>query len=811
MNGTGSSNTGPTVNGGADHNPGIAGGKYLYTESSASAGYPNAVALLESPWFDLIGLPAAQLDFWYNMYGQSMGTLEIEVRTGMSDPWTTLVAPFTDDLDNWQLSSTSLSAYTAEDSVQFRWHGITGTNFYSDMAIDDVSVYEPAQVDLVTVSLDTVATGCGLGMEDVFITVEEAGSTGLMAGDTIFAYFDNGVTVINDTFVLPAPFPPGIVAYQFSQLADFTALGAYNVTVSVYTSADPDNSNDSLFTTITSIPLVSTYPHLEDFELGPGGWVVDNGTNGNWQFGDPVSGPIIGAASGDSCFVTGLNTFYNSNTSGAFVESPCFDLTAATGTEQVAMSIFRETEDSWDGANMTYSMDGITWTLLGNFGDPNWYTDNSINGAPGGSQEGWEGSSNGWHTTKHALPDTLFTQTGVRFRVNFGSDGSVQQAGFAFDNFAIANGPAFSLADSIIVCDTLLGAGVDPGVWESYLWDTGETTQLSSSTAGGLHWVEVTGIYGTCTRDTVIVILSGAVPPNLQDELLICYPSSTELVAGTDTLNTYTYVWSTAETTSSISVNTAGVYTVIKTDSSGTCVMNDTLTLTVAQVDFGQESIAYCVGSEPTLDAGPGGVSYLWNTNDTTQMITPSAPGAYAVTVVDTNGCVLIDAIDLMESIPTVDIGGDQTICVYNSSMLDAGTQTSYLWSDASTGQTVFLDGAALGLGTHNYDVTVTDSIGCTATDMMVLTVDGCASITELDGMLFDVFPNPSEGTFNYELSELTGDTQMIVTDLSGKIVLNTQITATTGSFDLSNVETGVYILTLSSENGTASVRLMKK
>ena len=34
VNGTGSSNTGPTANSGADHNPGVAGGKYMYTETS---------------------------------------------------------------------------------------------------------------------------------------------------------------------------------------------------------------------------------------------------------------------------------------------------------------------------------------------------------------------------------------------------------------------------------------------------------------------------------------------------------------------------------------------------------------------------------------------------------------------------------------------------------------------------------------------------------------------------------------------------------------------------------------------------------
>jgi uncharacterized repeat protein (TIGR01451 family) len=77
---TDSSTTGPSV----DHNPGTAGGNFLYTESStngAGDGSPDKVAHLVTPEFDLTGAVTATLSFWYHMYGATMGELHVDIYT----------------------------------------------------------------------------------------------------------------------------------------------------------------------------------------------------------------------------------------------------------------------------------------------------------------------------------------------------------------------------------------------------------------------------------------------------------------------------------------------------------------------------------------------------------------------------------------------------------------------------------------------------------------------------------------------------------------------------------------------------------
>ena len=46
-----------------------------------------------------------------------------------------------------------------------------------------------------------------------------------------------------------------------------------------------------------------------------------------------------------------------------------------------------------------------------------------------------------------------------------------------------------------------------------------------------------------------------------------------------------------------------------------------------------------CPGNTlPTLDAGNPGSQYQWNTGETSQTISPTAPGTYTVTVTNTGG-----------------------------------------------------------------------------------------------------------------------------------------------------------------------------
>jgi hypothetical protein len=150
---------------------------------------------------------------------------------------------------------------------------------------------------------------------------------------------------------------------------------------------------------------------------------------------------IIGAppSGGVNSWVTELTGLYLGNEDG-WVESPDIPFCGMLMPE-VVLDVWWESELSWDGAVLQSSLDaGATWQNIGAFGDPNnWYTDNTINGNPGGQPEGWTGrngtGSPGWVVASNVAPG--IADNVARLRVAFGSDGSVNDDGFAFDNLLV--------------------------------------------------------------------------------------------------------------------------------------------------------------------------------------------------------------------------------------------------------------------------------------------------------------------------------------------------------------------------------------
>ena len=138
--GTPSSGTGPAV----DHTLGTSVGKYMFTESS-SPNSPAKVANLTSPYIDLAGKVNPAMEFWFHMFGATMGELHVDVWS--SGSWTNdvrspLVGQYqTADTAAWLRAGVELGAYAGQ-VIKVRFRGITGSSFTSDMAIDDVTINE---------------------------------------------------------------------------------------------------------------------------------------------------------------------------------------------------------------------------------------------------------------------------------------------------------------------------------------------------------------------------------------------------------------------------------------------------------------------------------------------------------------------------------------------------------------------------------------------------------------------------------------------------------------------------------------------
>jgi|GEM_PF-5872458 len=467
-NGTSSFGTGPSV----DHTTGIGTGHYMYAETSCNGtGYSNMSFIANSPVFDFSSITGSpSISFWYHMFGPTIGSMSLDVSMDGGTTWMNdfFVPAWTDNQDLWQERSVSSPALIGQSNVQFRIRYVSGVSFTGDAAFDDFQVCIPSGYDLTINSISPDGAFCSDSGEVTF--AGEVGAPAICTGDypggvATFDLYVNGAIVSTEMFD-PGPITAGTsVPFVFSTPVTLPIGPVNDIGISVSEAGDFNMENDTLYSTLLLQPIIATFPYIEDFEAGQGGWVFDGSNNSSWEFGLPDGTTIDTAASGVNAWATNLDGSYSNNEEGA-VESPCFDFTSLCGPK-IEMDVWWNSEFSWDGANLQSSIDGqTTWQNIGAFQDTvNWYNDNTISAAPGGSQVGWTGrqatnnGSGGYVTAEHLL-DGLSGQSNVFLRVNFGSDGSVVDDGFAFDNISIIDTLPYVFA---ALDDLCLDAGVQSG------------------------------------------------------------------------------------------------------------------------------------------------------------------------------------------------------------------------------------------------------------------------------------------------------------------------------------------------------------
>lgn len=525
--GTGSFGTGP-----ASGNPATNSQIYMYTETS-TGGFGDRYSLY-SPCIDFTSQTAPQLFFSYHMFGLQMGTLEVHVLQNGLDSmiWSVTGQQQFSENDFWQDTVLDLSFF-AGDILQVEFRGLRGAGLSSDMAIDDIGIYELLPNDGAVPLIFAPGSSCGLGDSvDIVIAAQNFG-TDTLIGISASVQIDGGPVV---TLSVPDTILPGSFLPFFFPGNDFSVNGDYDIKAWTNVNGDTNFFNDTSETTITSIPTVDTYPYFEDFEGGNGGWLADQGFNGTWAFGTPNKLTIVGAASGSNAWVTGgLGTdFYNPNDSSQVI-GPCFDFTS-NPNPAITMQVWWNSEFSNDGAVLQSSIDnGATWQDVGAFGDPNnWYTDNTLFGAPGGSNQGWSGrdatgnGSGGWVEARHPLTG-LGGLSNVLLRVAFGATGFGQDDGFAFDDVLIYEIPDEDLGVTAIL-DPLGGFCTGDTIDISVLVENfGVATQNNIPVT-----VDITGPQNT----TFNVTSTNPIIPGGSDSIFVASYAAT--VAGDYTFTAYT-------------------------------------------------------------------------------------------------------------------------------------------------------------------------------------------------------------------------------------------------------------------------------
>jgi PKD repeat protein len=258
-----------------------------------------------------------------------------------------------------------------------------------------------------------------------------------------------------------------------------------------------------------------------------------------------------------------------------------------------------------------------------------------------------------------------------------------------------------------------------PVINYTYTWQPGNlggATQTVTPASTGTYTVSVSDGSGCTIPFTSPVITVNANPvPVISGNSAICSGSSTTLNAGSYS----SYNWSTGATTQTISVNTAGTFTVTVTSANGcTGSASKTMTVNTAPSPSISGTLSFCSGSSTTLNAGAF-TTYNWSTGATTQTISVSTANTFTVTVTNASGCTgSASATTTVTTSLNPVITGSTSFCAGSSTTLNAGSFSLYNWSSGATTQTISANTAG------TFTVTVTNASGCTGSTSATTTVN---------------------------------------------------------------------------------------
>ncbi len=266
--------------------------------------------------------------------------------------------------------------------------------------------------------------------------------------------------------------------------------------------------------------------------------------------------------------------------------------------------------------------------------------------------------------------------------------------------------------------------------YKNYVWNTGDTTSTLDITVAGTYSVTVTDVFGNVTTDAVVVNIPSLLAP---PRTTFCDQDS--IIWNADQGPSYSYLWSTGDTTPLLVIKQSGQVTLTITDTippaqGGPCSISTTYNFVSDSF-----SVLTTLGPDTTIcgnayiglnSNAQNVVAYNWSTNSTSPTIQVNNAGTYWVNVLNATGCQASDTINVSLSgrlanvnftAPTALCFGDTTYFNDQSTIQAPFNITNYYWDfgngDTSSAQSPRYYFDALGLYTVEL-IVVADS-GCTS------------------------------------------------------------------------------------------------
>ncbi len=367
------------------------------------------------------------LDFSYaHIVGGSPSFDSLLIRGSDTDPWILVQNLFPGGFQNItkEIRGLPISDYLKasgqnfSSSLQVRWSTEVS---YSPVLIDNIKIYNSTN-DLALISIDSLLPySCGLSVATpIQITIQNR-SKSAVANLSVNYRVDNGAVVSESISSVAAS---GSIAYKFNKPADLSSVGNHSIEAWIEYPQDSYNGNDHATIALRNQPLVKTFPHIEDFEKGNGGWYTA-GVNSSWEYGTPVTPRINGAASGTGAWKTNLNGNYNPLEISTLYTG-CYDFSQLS-KPVISMSLAMNTDSCpspllCDAVQVQYNVNGKDWLFMSTRSVYNW---------PATITSTWY---NRWHVVSQRPRDTA---TIIQFRFAFRSDGYNSYEGIGIDDMHV--------------------------------------------------------------------------------------------------------------------------------------------------------------------------------------------------------------------------------------------------------------------------------------------------------------------------------------------------------------------------------------
>lgn len=319
--------------------------------------------------------------------------------------------------------------------------------------IDDFEIYVPPQNSTGVVRISHVSPIAFPSVtQSLKLVIQNTGAKDL-ENTNIRIYIDNNLLV--DTFYIPdSPILSSgtrLLEFKDAWPANLVTVGLHKVEVNTF---KPNFKNDNLtidddtivyFTVLDTVDLRAANgvtEYCNDFErtdpdispwLPANSYVYQEGKQ-SWQWGFPNQFGL--PYSGQSAWVTGIDDDYTLRDSSSLI-SPIFVIDSGQSLEVDFWHWFR-TEEYHDGGNFEVSFDGgLKWQPIGYRYDKDsisWYNTPFVT-ALDIIRPGWSGDSQDWIHSNWIFAFDNSVKCIFRFR--FESDYSIEDNGWAIDDFCI--------------------------------------------------------------------------------------------------------------------------------------------------------------------------------------------------------------------------------------------------------------------------------------------------------------------------------------------------------------------------------------